>query len=131
MKCLDSDILVAILRGDSNAEKIVDKLDEEGGASTTSINAYEILYGAQKSHNKEENLQETRRLLSKLNILEMNINSAEIAGDINAKLEKDGNIIDLRDIFIASIALSHGCQLMITRNEKDFSRIKDLKIEKW
>ncbi len=130
MKCLDSNILIDILRGDKYAEKIVDDLDEEGGAVTTVINAYEILFGANKSYDKDNNVKEARRLLSKFDILSMNTEAAEIASDIHARLSKEGNLIDIRDIFIGAIALSHGCNTLITRNEKDFSRIKGLKIQK-
>lgn len=130
MKCLDTDILVAILRGNTDAKQTGIILDEEGGAYTTVISAYEILFGAKISENKKENIEDTKKLLSKLDIIDMNYDSAEKASDIHAKLHEEGKIIDARDIFIAAIALSRGCEL-ITRNEKDFSRIKGLKIERW
>ena len=131
MYCLDSDALIAILRGDKAIEDLVEKIDESRGASTTVINAYEILFGAKRSLRKEESLRETRKLLSKLNVLEMNSESSEIASDIFALLSKEGRIIGIRDVFIASIFLSNGYSTLITRNEKDFSKIKGLKVQKW
>ncbi|MBI5331938.1 MAG: type II toxin-antitoxin system VapC family toxin [Candidatus Aenigmarchaeota archaeon] len=131
MKILDSDILIAILRGDKSAETIVDSLDEEGKAATTVINSYEILFGAKRSYKKEENLKETRRLLAKLNVLDMDVEASEISSSLHAQLLENGNMINLRDIFIASIILANGYNTIITRNIKDFSKIKELRIEKW
>ncbi len=130
MMCLDSDLLIAILRGDKDTEKVINFLDLEGGAATTVINAYEILFGAKKSAHKEGNVKEARRLLAKLHIMDMTLDAAERASEIHAKLSSEGNIIDLRDIFIASIALSHGTKI-VTRNEKDFKRVDNLEIERW
>ncbi len=130
MKCLDSDILVAILRGDKDASALVDSLDEEGGAATTVVNVYEIMFGARKSFQAEENVAEAKKLLAKFEILPMDVDCADKAGEIHSYLSGQGKQIDVRDIFIGSIALCHSCKL-ITRNEKDFSRIKGLQIEKW
>ena len=130
MKCIDSDFLIAVLRADKGAEKTMATLDQEGSIATTVINAYEILIGAKKSLHREDNLKEARKLLAKFHIMNMDLDSAEIASDIYSELSSEGNIIDLRDIFIASISLSHGAKI-VTRNEKDFSRVKGLQIERW
>ena len=68
MKCLDSDLLVAILRGKQEARAIVDEIDKEGKGATTSVNAFEIYFGANKSQRKHENLKETSRLLERLEV---------------------------------------------------------------
>lgn len=129
MICADTDALVSILRNEKGSGAITDKLDKEK-ASTTVINSYELIFGARISNNKEENIKEAEKLLAKLSILEMDEESAKKAAEIHAELSEKGDLINLKDIFIGAIAVSNG-QKILTRNEKDFSRIKGLKIEKW
>ena len=129
MRCLDSDILVGILRNNEDAIKMSHKIDEEGGAFTTSINAFEILAGARLSL-KQKNIDEAKKLLAKLGILNFDEKSADKASQLLGELKKSGKIIDFKDIFIASISIENGCKL-VTRNIKDFSKIKEIAIEKW
>ena len=51
----------------------------------------------------------------------------EIAGNITASLERDRNMIDIRDLLIASIALVNGSGVL-TNNVRHFSRIKHLRV---
>jgi len=58
MVCLDSDFLVAFLRGYPEAGKTMnDLLQTETRLTTTPINAYELYHGAYASTRKQENLQ--------------------------------------------------------------------------
>lgn len=68
--------------------------------------------------------------LSRIDIVDFDYTSSEKAGDIINQLPKEGKLIDIKDIFIASIALSRNLKL-ITRNIKHFSGIPQLKVEKW
>ena len=87
MKCLDTDLLVAILRGDAEAEEKMRQLDEDGRNATTSVNAFEIFYGAYKSKNRVTNIEGTKRLLSRLDVLSLDVGAAEKAGNFFADLE--------------------------------------------
>jgi len=51
-------------------------------------------------------------------------------GDILQYLERSDQLIGPLDMLIAAHALGHGWTL-ITNNENEFTRIKDLKIENW
>jgi predicted nucleic acid-binding protein len=46
VKCLDTDFLIAILRGKETAERRMVELDREGRHGTMAINAFELFYGA-------------------------------------------------------------------------------------
>ncbi|MBI2971391.1 MAG: type II toxin-antitoxin system VapC family toxin [Candidatus Aenigmarchaeota archaeon] len=129
MKCLDSDFLVAVLRGDASAVPFMEKLDQEGGAATTAITAYELLFGARLSKKFQET-DEVRKLIGKLDILPFDEKVAEKASEIHASLKERGQEIGIKDMFIAAIALSHG-SVVVTRNTKDFSRVAGLATEKW
>jgi tRNA(fMet)-specific endonuclease VapC len=130
MKCLDTDFLVAILRGNPEAEVEMRELDEMGRQATTAVNAFEIFYGAYKSRRREVNVQESRRLLAKLMVLPLDQESAEKAGQAFADLESRGAPVEFRDVLVAGISMRNRLAL-VTRNEEHYSRIDQLKIEKW
>ncbi|MGA2385206.1 MAG: type II toxin-antitoxin system VapC family toxin [Candidatus Bathyarchaeia archaeon] len=130
MKCLDTDILIAILRGKEEAKKKVDKIDEEDRGATTSVNAFELFFGANKSERKQENLKETSKLLERLTVFPLDFASSRKAAEISATLAAKGETIDFRDAMIAAIAVENGLTL-VTRNQVHFKRIKGLQIESW
>jgi tRNA(fMet)-specific endonuclease VapC len=130
MRCLDTDLLVAILRGKEGAWKKVAELDEEETGATTSINAFELFFGANKSARKNENLKETSKLLERLTVFPLDLLSSQKAAEISARLMDKGEIIDFRDAMIAAIAIENDLTL-VTRNNFHFKRITDLKLELW
>jgi tRNA(fMet)-specific endonuclease VapC len=131
MVCLDSDFLVAFLRGYPEAGKTMSYLlQTETRLTTTPINAYELYHGAYASARKQENLEKVRILLLTLEILTINEETCEKAGRIRATLESQGIKIGDADSLIAGTALNYG-ETIITRNIGHFSRIDELEIERW
>ena len=131
INCLDTDLLIAILRGKKEAFSKVLALDEDSkGASTTAINAFEIFFGAYKSKMQSDNLRETERLIDRLNVIPLDFSSSKRAAEISANLSTIGEPIDYRDAMIAAIALENDLTLL-TRNKSRFARIKNLKLETW
>ena len=130
MRCLNTDLLVAILRGKEEARKKLVQLDEEGRAGTTSINTFEIFYGANESARKIENINEASKLLERLVVFPLNISSSKKAAQISVDLTAKGEIVDFRNAMIAAISINNDLKL-VTRNYAHFKRIKDLKIELW
>jgi predicted nucleic acid-binding protein len=130
MKCLDTDLLVAILRGDAEAEEKMRQLDEDGRNATTSINAFEIFYGAYKSKKRMTNIEGTKRLLSRLDVLSLNVEAAEKAGNFFADLELEGLQVEFRDVLVAASSLENHLAL-VTRNKRHYSRIVGLNVESW
>ncbi len=130
LKCLDTDLLVAILRGKKEAYKVAQELDQEVKTATTVINAFELFYGANKSQLKAQNLRETENLLNKLQILPLDKAASKKAAEISAKLAQMGQALDYRDAMIAAIAIQNDATLL-TRNEGHFQRIRDLKTKSW
>jgi len=130
MKCLDTDLLVAILRGKEEAKKEVAELDEQAKGATTSVNAFELFFGANKSERKDENVKQASKLLERLIIFSLDLASSQKAAEISAKLVAKGETIDFREAMIAAIAVENGLTL-VTRNESHFKRVKGLQIEEW
>ena len=129
MKCLDSDFLIGILRDNPDAVAKAHALDETGKSVTTAVNAFEILNGARISM-KQKNIEEAKKLLAKLDVLSFDETTADKASQLFQELRKAGTPVGLRDVFTAAIALENGCTL-VTRNIKDFSRIRGLETERW
>ena len=130
MKCLDTDLLIAILRGKQDAYNIATQIEQETKPATTSINVFEIYYGAYKSQLKQENIKETDNLLNKLEIIPLGLSSARKAAEISANSTEKGRPIDYRDTMIAAIAIENDLTL-VTRNKVHFGRIKNLKLQTW
>ena len=126
--CLDTDILIDHLRGDERATRQIEELENAGNLlSTTTINAFELYYGAQKTKEREENIGAVRQLLYRLLLLDFNERAAEKAGEIAARLEKDGDSVGFRDILIGATAITNDSELL-TRNIHHFERIHDVRI---
>jgi tRNA(fMet)-specific endonuclease VapC len=130
LKCLDTDLLVGVLRKQERAGRKVDELDRQGRQATTAVNAFELFYGASKSRMVEENVREAQKLLSRLELLPLSMASAERAGTLFGALERKGLSIEFRDSMIAGIALEHRLTL-VTRNRRDYSRVPGLTLEEW
>ncbi|MGQ4834516.1 MAG: type II toxin-antitoxin system VapC family toxin [Candidatus Asgardarchaeia archaeon] len=125
---LDTDILIGLLRGKRDILRQIKLLDEKDAIfATTSINEFELYYGAYKSKFKKENLRSVRALLQNLEILPFVYPATEIAGRIFSELSKEGKLIEVRDLFIASIAIATNGTLL-TSNVKHFKRINGLKL---
>jgi len=128
MKCLDSDFLISLLRGEKDALSSLDKLKKEEIA-ITSINAFELFVGAFISK-RSENIAIVSKLVDSYIFLNFNKEAAKLAGEIVVDLEKKGEKIDWRDCMIAAVAVVNGC-VLVTRNKRHFSKIKGLEIQEW
>ena len=100
----------------------------EIGVSTITVS--ELQYGIAKSKNRELNTKRVEEFLAPLEILPYDEIAATIYGDIRHKLEKRGQPIGPLDLLIAAHALSRKL-VLITNNEKEFKRVKNLKVENW
>ena len=124
---VDTDILIDLLRKKDYAVSLIKKIEDEIELATSAINVFELYRGAYKSRNQEKNLASVKGLLNSLRMLNTDEDSMEIAGKIIAGLERDGNMMDIRDLLIASIALVNGFGVL-TDNVRHFNKIKHLKV---
>ena len=119
---VDTDILIDLLRKKDYAVSLIKRLEDEVELATSAINAFELYRGAYKSQNQEKNLASVKGLLNSLRMLNTDEDSMEIAGNITASLERNGNMIGIRDLLIASIALVNGFGVL-TNNVRHFDRL--------
>lgn len=131
MVVLDTDILVAFLRSnDEAANKIKSYYDSESPVLTTSVTLFELFRGAYATHNPEKKVTDVELLIEDLDILHLDTKSSKIVGKIYNELKREGKLIDILDMFIAGITISNN-ETIVTRNIKHFSKVLNLKIEKW
>ena len=129
MKCLDSTFLVDFLRNDKSAINKALEIKEEA-LVTTSVNIFEVLLGIyRKKKNSEAELEQFKKLISKLDVLYSDTESSFISSRITADLISEGKEIDAMDCLTAGAMLSKNCNAIVTRNKEHFQRIKGLKVE--
>ena len=127
---LDTNICIYFLKGISENIRIrlLEKHPDE--IRICSIVQAELLYGAEKSIRREENLKNIQNFLFPLKITPFGENEAKSYSIIRAELEKEGNIIGPNDLIIAATVLEND-GILITNNVKEFGRVRNLKIENW
>lgn len=122
--CLDTTILVDLERGIQSAKKEIEwLLSKSYSLSTTTINIFEMSFGAHKSRNGKKNIKALQALAEDIELWDFDVESGFLAGELSHKLELKGTPIGFRDVFIASIALTNRCNRIVTSNVKDFKRI--------
>ena len=126
---VDSSILVDVLRNRDAAK--LEKLSAED-LCTSEIVVYELLYGIYANkHFSEQKLRELWAVLDTFTyIFQIERKTSIMAAQIAGKLSKAGQTIGDADALIAGNLLANGCTRFITKNVKDFERIKELKLVK-
>lgn len=131
MVCLDTSLIIDILRGNEKVKLIKDKLDSNNEQITiASPTIMELRKGLKIGKPKEGEENKINELIDSFTILNLDKHSAVLSGDIEGDLVNRGEVIDLEDIMIAGIAISNN-ETLITRNVKHFKKIKGLDIESY
>jgi len=127
---LDTNICIYIIKKKplSVFEKIKRLQIDDIGISA--ITLAELEYGVSESSYPERNELALLKFIAPLEILPFTEKAAKTYGQLQAFLEKAGQIIGTLDVFIGSHAKSEKL-ILVTNNISEFSRIPDLKIENW
>jgi tRNA(fMet)-specific endonuclease VapC len=103
----------------------------KSGDAVLSVVTYgELLYGAQKSKQRDVALARLADLTSLLPVLAMPASAADEYGEIRATLEARGEPIGGNDLWIAAHARAEKL-ILVTNNEREFKRVPRLKIQNW
>jgi tRNA(fMet)-specific endonuclease VapC len=127
---LDTNICIYILK-DKN-DKVLRKFRKckYGDICISSIVYSELIYGVEKSSCRERNLNNLLRFLNQINVYDYDVNASNEYGVIRNMLEKNSMIIGPMDMLIAAHAKSLNL-ILVTNNEREFKRVKGLKVENW
>jgi tRNA(fMet)-specific endonuclease VapC len=127
---LDSNIIIYFLKGQSPQLLSRFKQIPRERIKIPAIVLAEILYGIEKSRQKQNNLEKLNRFIMPFEVIPFNFQAAIEYAKIRAYLEKNGTPIGPNDLIIAATALANQACL-VTHNVKEFERIPDLQIEDW
>ena len=126
---IDTDIIIYSLKNNSIVNK--NFLSYEKIPKSISVITYgELIYGAQKSQQKEKNLAIVRQIGTLFPILPVTKPIIETFGDLKAMLSKKGISIDDMDLLIGATALAENLTV-VTHNTKHFDKIPGLVIVDW
>ncbi len=129
MYILDTNTLIYYFKGQGQvAKNFANVSPEEIGIST--IVLFELQVGIAKSTSPEKRTQQLDRLLSRVNLIPFDRDSAVAAATIRAQLEQQGTPIGPIDVLIAGTALALQATL-VTHNVKEFARVSGLAIADW
>ena len=121
MILVDSDVLIAHLRGTAAARDwLVDARRRTGPLATSVVSVAEITGGMRSGERRE-----VTRLLAALQTLPVNRAVAWRAGELRRSYHRSHNAIGIADYLIAATALVNGCELA-TLNVRHFPMIEDL-----
>jgi predicted nucleic acid-binding protein len=123
---LDTNILVNILRNEARGQTWINYLKDKSVA-LTSITFFELYLGAELSKKREYNIKIIQNLFQQFPVFSFNVKTSRIAANIYSDLKEKGQIIELNDIYLASIVLEQN-SILATDNIKHFNRIQSLKL---
>jgi len=126
---LDTNIISDLVRNPAGrAAGHVSGVGEEA-VCTSIVVAAELRYGAAKKESRRLSRQ-LEAILATLEILPLEQPVDSVYATLRVNLEKRGTIIGANDLLIAAHtkALDY---ILVTDNEREFSRVASLKIENW
>ena len=131
MVCLDTSVLVPLLRKEEKALSSLRREADKGSrVSTTVISLCELYAGAYASRDPHEELSKVERLISRLEVLELTKEASRKYGElVNHPTIRTHPIGDF-DLIIAAMALSAG-EAVSTRDPDHFERVPGLTVEQW
>jgi len=120
---IDTSIIIDYLRKQNKKETLFWKIINEYDCYISSVTMYEIYSGAKEEKQKIE----ADIIMTFLNVISFDAQQARSASTIFQTLKKENRLIEFRDIFIASCAISKKIPL-VSFNRKHFERIKELEL---
>ena len=127
---LDTNICIYIIK--QKPKNVIERFRQAqvSEIGISSITLSELEYGVMKSAKPEQNKLALAQFIAPIEISAYDDVAAEHYGVIRAHLERQGTPIGSLDMLIAAHALSQN-SVLITNNESEFERVKNLNIENW
>lgn len=127
MVVLDTDAIIAMIKGDADAFSILEKYDD---IYISSFTWYELMVGCAAIQNSRKQLETIIDCLSGARVLGIDDTVATFAARNKEALKKKGRPSSIADVHIAANCIVHQ-QTLLTRNIKHFKHIPGLSVEKW
>jgi len=124
---IDSDWVIAHLRGRAEVTRRIDELLSEGiGISIISL--AELYEGIAHSDDPDADRLRLYRFTETVEVVRLNESICELFGRERARLRIAGRLIGDLDLLIGCTAVHHG-MTMLTNNRRHFERIARIRIE--
>lgn len=124
--CIDTDIIIDFTKDREPYATYLDFVHAHFNCFITTVSIYELYFGVEYAGGKKER-EILDNLLDGFTILSLDVHAAKISASIDAKLNKSGQRLTIKDILIASICIANDVPLL-TQNTSHFSRIPNLKL---
>jgi tRNA(fMet)-specific endonuclease VapC len=127
---LDTNICIGLIH--KKPPSLIKRLTEcaPGDVGVSTITVAELMHGAYKSSQVEQNMSALEQFLLPIEILAFNQHASVAYGLVRASLEQTGNVIGSMDMLIGAHALSLDV-ILVTNNTGEFKRIPNLNVEDW
>ncbi len=131
---LDSSFLIDFLSGETSAVEKMRQIESDGNMiAVSSVAVYELLVlsaGDRQAKRTQKALNMVESLLSRIGIIwSFEADTARLAAEIQRTQMVKGKPISVRDLFIAASSLANGCNVVVTRNVRDFMAIDGIRVE--
>ena len=126
---LDTNIVSDLLRNPSGmtARRVAEV--GEGHLATSVIVAGELRFGAAKRRSADLSAR-VEGVLSRLKVIDLAAPADRLYAEARSRLEAAGAPIGANDLWIAAHALALD-RILVTANEREFSRVPGLRVENW
>ena len=128
---LDTSFLIDLMRGYPKALNKLKELEKRGETLYVAApTIYELYLGIELSQMPDKELRRIEEVLKEQPVLPLDEKAAQLAGTIQGRLMRKGQVIDPLDALISGVALAHE-EGVVTRNAEHFSRVEKLKVESY
>lgn len=128
---LDTNACIQLLRHPATSPVAARLANEMAGAVVIcSVVKAELLYGAERSQNRERSYNQLEDFFETLVSVPFDDQAAIEYGVLRKQLETQGQTIGPNDLLIAAISLANDLTL-VTHNVGEFNRVSGLRIEDW
>ena len=129
MYLLDTDTIIYFLKNDP---VVVDnfRLNEDAPKALSVITYGELLYGAENSARRNENLARIHRIAELFPVIDVTRAVMETLSSLKFSLKKSGRTVGDFDLIIASTAITIGYSV-VTNNQRHFGKIPGLDTINW
>lgn len=125
---IDTDIAIEALR--KRDRRLIEQMRAQPAVALSTVSLYELRFGAARSSNPGQNDGAIDQLASVLTVIDFTPDAATEAGLVRAELAGKGTPIGPYDLMIAGQARAASLTL-VTRNQREFRRVRGLSVEKW
>jgi len=126
---LDTNICIYVIKNyPPKLRERFNRLAEQLCIST--ITLAELVYGAEKSSRRLENLQAVEQFSARLDVLAFPPKAAAHFGQLRADVECRGQPVGPFDMLIGAHARAEGL-IVVTNNAREFRRLPGVRVENW